>query len=74
MGDMDVYQAKDPGVNITANSKPSKQCVSTMNKAREELSRSRSTMSWRELDVLDPLNATIVRPHLECCAEAWEMH
>ncbi|CAH8548830.1 unnamed protein product [Dicrocoelium dendriticum] len=64
-------EARDLGVIVANNFKPSAQCRHAANKARHELFRLRRALSNTKAEVFLPLYKAVVRPHLEYCVQAW---
>jgi len=66
-----ITEEKDLGVYITADFKPSTQCVRAAAKARSVMGKVRR--NFRRLDKEDFLliYKTYIRPHMEYCVQAW---
>lgn len=64
-------EARDLGVIVACDFKPSAQCRHAANKARQELFRLRRVLSCTKAEVFLPLYKAVVRPHLEYCVQAW---
>ena len=64
-------QEKDLGVTFCSDVKVSEQCEIAASKRNQILGLIRRTIMYKEKRLIAPLNKTIVRPHLECCIQAW---
>jgi ribonucleases P/MRP protein subunit RPP40 len=64
-------EEKDLGVKIHKSLKPSKQCIEAATKANKILGFIRRTVISRDKNIILNLYKTLVRPHLEYCAQAW---
>jgi hypothetical protein len=70
----EVKEEKDLGVYVTNNLKNETQCQKAAAKARRVIGMIRR--SFRRLDSKDfcLIYKTYIRPHLECCIQAWSPH
>lgn len=66
-----VDEVRDLGVLITADLKPTSQCLAAARRAYGALHQLRRTVASRKPEVLLPLYKTHVRPHLEYAVQAW---
>ena len=64
-------EEKDLGVIIHRSAKPSRQCIEAANKANKVLGLIRRTVISRDKNIILRLYKTLVRPHLEYCAQVW---
>jgi len=69
-----VQEQRDLGICITADLKPSHQCMKAAAKARKVIGMVRR--NFRRLDRKDfiLIYKTYIRPHLEFCIQAWSPH
>jgi len=70
----DVTSKKDLGVWISADIKCSKQCMYAFNKATRVLGMIKRTIRFKDTGIMLSLYKTLVRPHVEYCASAWNPH
>jgi ribonuclease P/MRP protein subunit RPP40 len=66
-----VTEARDLGIRITADFKPTRQCAEAARRGQWALSRLIRTVTSRRPSVLLPLYKAFVRPHLEYAVQAW---
>ena len=66
-----VTEMKDLGVRVTADFKPTAQCLAAAKKGNGALYGLRKTVASQDPTVLLPLYKAFVRPHLEYCIQAW---
>ena len=59
------------GVSMNANMKVSEQCRIAASKGNQVLGMIRRNITYKENSLIIPLYKAIVRPHLECCIQAW---
>ena len=67
-------EKKDIGVTISADWKVSEQCGIAARKGNQLLRMNKINITYREKNFIIPLYKSIVRPHLECCIQAWRPH
>ena len=65
-------QEKDVGVTFSTDMKVSEQCGIAASNGNQILGLIRRTIMYKEKQLIIPLYKTIVRPHLECCIQAWK--
>ena len=66
-------QEKDLDVTFSADMKVSEQCGIVASKGNKILGLIR-TITYKEKQLIVPLNKAIVRPHLEYCIQAWRLY
>ena len=64
-------QEKDLGVTFCADMKVSEQCGIAASKGNQVLRIISRTITYKDKQLIVPLNKAIVRTHLECCIQAW---
>ena len=62
---------KDLGLTFSADMKVSEQCWTAASKGNQILGLIRRTITYKEKQLIIPLYKAIVRPHFECCIQAW---
>ena len=62
---------KDLGVTISADMKLSEQCGIAASKGNQIIGLIRRNITYKGKKLIIPLYKVIVRPHLECCIQAW---
>ena len=67
-------QEKDLGVTFSADMKVSEQCGIAASKGNQILGLIRRTIMYKEKQLIVTLYKAIVRPHLECCIQAWRLY
>ena len=65
---------KDLGVTMNANMKVSEQYRIAASKGDQVLRMIRRNITYKETSLIVPLYKAIVRPHLEYCIQAWNVH
>jgi len=66
-----ITEEKDLGVYITADLKPSTQCVRAVAKARSVMGMVRRNFSRLDKEGFLLISKTYIRPHMEYCVQAW---
>ena len=66
-----TVKEKDLGVTISADMKVSEQCGIAASKGNQILGLIRRNITYKGKKLIIPLYKAIVRPHLECCIQAW---
>ena len=66
-----VKKEKDLGVIITDNLKVENQCSDAYNKANKMLGFISRNFEFKSKEIVLPLYKSLVRPHLEYCAQFW---
>ena len=69
-----TIKEKELGVIISADIKVSEQCGIAASKGNQIIGLTRRTITYKENEVIIPLYTAVVRPHLECCIQAWMQH
>ena len=64
-------QENDLGVTFSADMKFSEECGIAASKGNTILGLIRRTITYKEKQLIVPLDKAIVKPHLEYCIQAW---
>ena len=62
---------RDSGILIQDNLKVSEQCLKAANTANKIMGMMNRTFSYKSKLLVDTLYTSLVRPHLDYCAQAW---
>ena len=66
-----TIKENDLEVTFSADMKMSGQCGIAGSKCNQMLGLIRRTITYKEKELIVPLYIATVRPHLECCMQAW---
>jgi len=66
-----ITEEKDLGVYVTADLKPSTQCVRAAAKARSVMGMVRRNFTRLDKEDFSLIYKTYIRPHMEYCVQAW---
>ena len=66
-----TVKEKNLRVTISSDMKVSEQCGIAASKGNQILGLIRRTIPYKEKKLIIPVYKTMVRPHLECCIQAW---
>ena len=69
-----TVKEKDLGITISADMKVSEHCGTSASKGNQILGLIRRNITYKGKKRIMPLYKAIVRPHLECCIQAWRPH
>ena len=70
----DIHQEKDLGVIVQSNLKVDAHCAKVVNTANRILGMISRTFTSRSRVIILQLYRSLVRPHLDYCAQAWRPH